>query len=80
VCVRERECLRVSVRLWAWVWNGRERRRVLVRPCSLTYLARKAHLSYYIVMCGLSGSIIFSTLSHKRHGFREKVLNIKRVF
>jgi len=36
----------------------------------------------HIVICGLSGSTIFSTLSHKRHDFRKKktLLNIKHVF
>ena len=33
-----------------------------------------------IVIFGLSGSKYFSTLSHKLHDFREKVLNIKYVF
>jgi hypothetical protein len=30
-----------------------------------------------IVICGLSGSKIFSTLSHKRHDFRKKVIEHK---
>jgi hypothetical protein len=47
---------------------------------SLIYPARKAHAPYYFVICGLSGCISFSTLSHKRHDFRETLLNIKCVF
>jgi hypothetical protein len=37
-----------------------------------------AHAMYYIVICGL---ILpdFSTLSHKRHDFRQRDLNIKCV-
>ena len=35
----------------------------------------------YIAICGLSLDLqYFSTLSHKRHDFREKVLNIKCAF
>jgi hypothetical protein len=33
-----------------------------------------------IFICGLSGSATFSTLSHKWHGFRKTLLNIKCVF
>jgi hypothetical protein len=32
----------------------------------------------YTVICGISGSVFFQ-LSHKRHNFREKLLNIKCV-
>ena len=39
---------------------------------SLSYPARKAHAPYYIVICGQSGSTIFSTLCHKRHDFQKK--------
>jgi hypothetical protein len=46
----------------------------------LCYTARKAHAPYYIVICGLSGCSIFSTLSHKWHDFRKKLLNIKYMF
>jgi hypothetical protein len=42
----------------------------------LTYPARKSHLLgavlYCIVIYGLSGFTILSTLSHKRHDFAEK--------
>ena len=35
----------------------------------------------HIVVCDLSGSaIFFSTLSHKRHNFRQNLLNIKCAF
>ena len=33
--------------------------------------------AHYIVICGLSGSTIFSTLSHKRYNFQEKVFEHK---
>jgi len=33
-----------------------------------------------IVICGLPGCKIFSTLSHKRQNFRKKLLSIKYVF
>ena len=36
--------------------------------CSLSYPARKAHASYDIIICGLSGS----TISYKRHDFGGK--------
>jgi len=45
--------------------------------CNLIYPARKANAPYYIVICGLSGCTIFSTLSHKWHDFREKVTERK---
>jgi len=32
----------------------------------------------HIVICGLSGSKYFSTLSNKRHDFRKKVVEYKR--
>jgi hypothetical protein len=48
--------------------------------CSLSYLARKAHAPYYIVICGLSGSNIFFHIISQRHDFRKKLLNIKCVF
>jgi len=39
---------------------------------------------HHIVVCGLPGSTIFATLSHKRHDFgkkkREKLFNIKLCF
>jgi hypothetical protein len=34
----------------------------------------------HTAICGLSGFTVFSTLSHKRLEFREKILNIKCVF
>jgi hypothetical protein len=33
-----------------------------------------------IVICGMPGSAIFSTLPHKRHEFWKKLLNMKCVF
>ena len=42
--------------------------------CSLSYLACKAHALYYIIS-GLSGAA--TTLSHKWHDFREKVIEHK---
>ena len=38
--------------------------------CSLNYLVCKAHEPFRIAIYGLSGRTIFSTLSHKRRGFR----------
>ena len=40
--------------------------------CSLTYPACKAHAPYFIVICGLSGCAMFSTLSYKRYDFQKK--------
>jgi len=34
----------------------------------------------HIVVCDLPGSTILPTLSHKRQNFREKIMNMKRVF
>jgi len=47
----------------------------------LVYPVCKAHAPYYVVICGLSGCTVFSTLSRKWHDFREKkaLLNIKDV-
>ena len=45
--------------------------------CSLSYPACNAHAPYYIAICGLSGTTIFSTLSRKRHNFREKCIEHK---
>jgi len=48
--------------------------------CSLSYPACKAHAPYHTVICGLSGCTMFSTLSHKWHGFRKKkFINVKCV-
>jgi hypothetical protein len=47
--------------------------------CSLSYPACKAHAPYYIAICHLSGSGNFSALSHKRHNFRKKKVNMKWV-
>jgi hypothetical protein len=42
--------------------------------CELAFRhpACNAHAPYYIVVCGLSGYTVFSTLSRKRHDFRGK--------
>jgi len=46
--------------------------------CSLIYSAWHAHSQYYIVNCGVSVcAIFFSTLSHRRHDFLEKVTENK---
>jgi hypothetical protein len=45
--------------------------------CSISYPARKAHTSYNVI-CGLSGSTIFSTLSDMTFG--RKLLNVQCVF
>ena len=42
---------------------------VCLHSC-LSYPACKAHAPCYIVMCGLSGSIIFSTSSRKWHNYQ----------
>jgi hypothetical protein len=49
---------------------------------SLSYPACKAHVPYYIVICGLSGcKIYYSTVSHKRQDFRGGgELNMRSVF
>jgi len=39
---------------------------------SLNYPACNLRTPHYVVICGLSGSTVFSTLSHKRHDFPEK--------
>jgi len=41
--------------------------------CSLSYPACNAHAPYYIVICGLFGSTIFTALSHNWHDFRKKL-------
>ena len=46
--------------------------------CSLSYPASKMHKPYHIVICDLSGSTTFATLSHQQHDFFSN-LNIKRV-
>jgi hypothetical protein len=50
--------------------------------CSLTYPAFKAHASYYIVICGLSGCTIFFPIYYKQRDFlkkKKKVFKIKSV-
>ena len=53
-----------------------------VCDCSLSYLACKLRAPYYVAVCGLFGSIIFSTLTQKRRDFwkKKKLPNMKRVF
>ena len=36
--------------------------------------------SYYIVVCGMSSSTIFFTLTHKRDNFRKNLLKINMCF
>ena len=51
---------------------------VSVGICSLSCPECKTRALCYIVVCGLSVSTtFFSTLSHKRYGFRKKVLECK---
>jgi hypothetical protein len=45
-------------------------------PAILSYPGCKAHALYYVI-CDLSGSTIFSPLSHKRHDFRKKIAEDK---
>jgi hypothetical protein len=47
---------------------------------SLSYPACEAHALYYTVICGLSGSTIFSTSSRKQHDFRKNVIEHKMCF
>ena len=54
---------------------------VCLSVCSLSYPACTEHVPYYIVNRSLRAVPYLSTLSHKRHEFREKKwLNIKHVF
>jgi hypothetical protein len=63
------QCCRVIV---TYAERERERERESVRVCSFSYQAFKAHTSYYIVICGLSGSTIFFHISQKWYHFRKK--------
>jgi hypothetical protein len=45
--------------------------------CSFSYTACKAHVPYFIVVCGLSVVPYFSTLTHKRYDFRKEVAEHK---
>jgi len=45
--------------------------------CSLIHPAQKAHTPCYNVICGPSGSSIFSHISHELHDFLEKVMEYK---
>jgi hypothetical protein len=46
----------------------------------LSYPACQVHAPYYIVMCGLYGSSMFSTLSLKWQDFWKEVLNVNVYF
>jgi hypothetical protein len=59
-------------------WKSNEYYIFWVCVCSLSYLACKAHVPYYIFMCSLSISYNI-TLSPKWHDFRKKVLNKKCI-
>jgi hypothetical protein len=56
----------LCVRVCVWL-RGRLGVFECVRTCSLTYPACKALAPYCVVICDLSGSTVFSTLSHKWH-------------
>jgi len=43
----------------------------------LALLIHKAIRMRHSVICGLSNSTIFSTLSHKRHDFQRKIIDYK---
>jgi len=45
--------------------------------CGLKYAAYNVHAPCYIVICGLSGFAVFSTLSYKLHDFRRNVTEHK---
>jgi hypothetical protein len=47
--------------------------------CCLSYPACNAHAPYYIVICGLSGSTIFSHSLINSTTFRKRILTIKSV-
>ena len=47
------------------------------RVCSLRHTACKAHVWYYIVICGRSGSIIISTLPYTQHDSQKKIMEHK---
>ena len=47
--------------------------------CSLIYTACQAHVPYYIIICGLSGSI-FSHCFTKQHNFQKHVKKHKMCF
>ena len=48
--------------------------------CSLSYPALKAHTTYFSVICRLSNCTILLHVILKRHDFRNKFLNLERVF
>jgi hypothetical protein len=48
--------------------------------CGLNYPACNEQVPYYTVICGLSGSTTFSTLPHKQHDFRKKIIEHKMCF
>jgi hypothetical protein len=66
VCVCERGCDCACLRVGRWVGGVRARGFVHARPCSLTYPAYKACVTSLTPPN-------FSTLSHKRHDYQEKV-------
>jgi hypothetical protein len=70
LCVCARACVYVCV----WV-HGRGRVLAL-----LTLLIQHATRKHHSVICGLSGSTIMFTLSHKRNDFQKKLLNAECVF
>jgi hypothetical protein len=61
---------------------------VVVRACSLTYTAYKAHAPYCVIhgLCHIISAVVcmappyVSKLSHIRHDFRKNVIEHKTVF
>jgi len=47
---------------------------------ALVFPACNAYAPYYIVICDLSGSTVFSTSSHKRQDFQKKRYSKLNVF
>jgi hypothetical protein len=76
-CESERErawacvCVCVCVCLCVCVW---------VCVCVVALVIQHAMHMHHILICGLSDSNLFSTLSHKRDDFRKTLFNINSLF